>query len=481
MNLQLKKIVIALSFVLAVDSAVAAPDVTLGAAVVTSNFMAGNGFGSNTVLGNNAASTYVFSKNNVIIGDTASSAQNGMVVIGNGATGTSATFAGGAGSGVVVGFGASTADGGTAIGTSARSVSAIGTDGFNTAVGGFTIAGGNGGNSVFGVNAAIQEFANVTNSMGLGSGSRVMAGAGGILTMNAVAIGANSLANESYTVSFGSAGVYTSRLVNVSAAIANTDAVNLGQMTTAIAAGAGTDATARAAAAAAQLTADTAVTNAATAQTTANTASANATAAQTTANLANVNAAAAVTLANTAQGTADAATVTANTAFTNANTAVTLVNALTPRVTTLETTVAGHTTAIATAQATADAATVTANNADTKATTAITTANAADTKATSALNQIGGFNNRIGGLESRMGEVETGVAGSMAMGAASSNASNAANRSAKGMGIGIGASVFAGKQATAVSYAANFGFGSVSAAASLTGKPSVQVGAGFAF
>lgn len=135
----------------------------------------------------------------------------------------------------------------------------------------------------------------------------------------------------------------------------------------------------------------------------------------------------------------------------------------------------------ATAQTTADAATVTATNADTKATTALTTANTANTNATTALNQVGGFNTRIGSLENRMGGLENGVAASMAMSAANSNAVQAAYRSTKGMGLGIGASVFAGRSVTALSFAANLGFGSVSASASLSGKPGVQVGAGFAF
>lgn len=105
----------------------------------------------------------------------------------------------------------------------------------------------------------------------------------------------------------------------------------------------------------------------------------------------------------------------------------------------------------------------------------------ADANATTALNQVSGLSGRMGGLENHMGTVETGVAGAMAMGAASSNAANAASRSAKGMGLGIGASVFSGSQATTISYAGNFVFGSVSAAASLTASPSIQVGAGFAF
>ena len=113
--------------------------------------------------------------------------------------------------------------------------------------------------------------------------------------------------------------------------------------------------------------------------------------------------------------------------------------------------------------------------------TALTTANTATTNATTALNRVGGLDTRIGSLENRMGGLETGVAASMAMGATNSSAVQAAYRSSKGMGLGIGASVFAGRTVTAVSYAANLGFGSVSASASLSGKPGVQVGAGFAF
>lgn len=100
-------------------------------------------------------------------------------------------------------------------------------------------------------------------------------------------------------------------------------------------------------------------------------------------------------------------------------------------------------------------------------TTARTMAAVADSKATTALNRID--------------KVEVGVAASMAMGAANANAVQAASRSEKGRAIGIGASVFAGRSMTAISYASNFSFGTVTAAASLSASPSVQVGAGFAF
>lgn len=100
-------------------------------------------------------------------------------------------------------------------------------------------------------------------------------------------------------------------------------------------------------------------------------------------------------------------------------------------------------------------------------TTARTMATVADSKATTALNRID--------------KVEVGVAASMAMGAANANAVQAASRSEKGRAIGIGASVFAGRSMTAISYASNFSFGTVTAAASLSASPSVQVGAGFAF
>jgi hypothetical protein len=100
-------------------------------------------------------------------------------------------------------------------------------------------------------------------------------------------------------------------------------------------------------------------------------------------------------------------------------------------------------------------------------TTARTMATVADSKATTALNRID--------------KVEVGVAASMSMAAANANAVQAASRSEKGRAIGIGAAVFAGRSMTALSYASHFNFGTITAAASLSASPSVQVGAGFAF
>lgn len=140
--------------------------------------------------------------------------------------------------------------------------------------------------------------------------------------------------------------------------------------------------------------------------------------------------------------------------------ALSTANLLTPRVGKLETTVATQDTSIGAAQATAN--------------TALSEVNALTPR-------VANLETAVGGLTSRMDTVETGVAGSMAMGAAATNAGNAANRSAKGVGFGIGASVFAGKSATAVSYAANLRFATVTASASISGNPSVQVGAGFSF
>jgi len=67
----------------------------------------------------------------------------------------------------------------------------------------------------------------------------------------------------------------------------------------------------------------------------------------------------------------------------------------------------------------------------------------------------------------------------MAMAASTSNAVTSAGRSERGIGFGIGASVFAGKQGTAISYAQNFNFGTASGAISSSGN--IQIGAGWAF
>lgn len=135
----------------------------------------------------------------------------------------------------------------------------------------------------------------------------------------------------------------------------------------------------------------------------------------------------------------------------------------------------------ATARAAANAATVTANNADIKATTAIDAINTITPRVSTLETKINGFDGRLSGLENRIDKVEAGIASALAMSAANSNAASAANRSEKGRAIGIGASVFAGRSMTAISYASNFSFGTVTAAASLSASPSVQVGAGFAF
>ena len=243
-----------------------------------------------------------------------------------------------------------------------------------------------------------------------------------------VAMGAYSQATNALEFSIGSvAGGFTRTLSNVTAGVNNNDGVNVAQLNAAIAGVGGTGGTTDAIAR---------------------------------------------SMATNAQTTADAATVS--------------INNLTPRVATLETTVAGHTMQIANAQFTADNAQIMADgaavlaiNADTNASNAVVVANNADQKATSALNQIGGFNNRIGGLENRMNGLENGVANSMAMAASTSNAVAAAGRSERGIGFGIGASVFAGKQGTALSYAQNFNFGTASGAISSSGN--IQIGAGWAF
>lgn len=129
--------------------------------------------------------------------------------------------------------------------------------------------------------------------------------------VNSVALGKNSIATEDNVVSIGS-DILKRRLINLDDGIADTDAVNVRQLNTAIANVSG-------AAGAAQATADTALVNAAAAQTTADTALANAATAQTTANTARAEAATAQTTANTARAEAATAQGTADTALANAH------------------------------------------------------------------------------------------------------------------------------------------------------------------
>jgi autotransporter adhesin len=92
----------------------------------------------------------------------------------------------------------------------------------NTAVGDGATANISAGSSAYGQNAV----ASATNSTALGTGA-VASGT------NSVAVGANSVASQANTVSFGTPG-NERRLTNVAAGVAPTDAVNLGQLDTAV-------------------------------------------------------------------------------------------------------------------------------------------------------------------------------------------------------------------------------------------------------
>ena len=109
--MKLKKIVIMLGLVFSANYAVAA-DVTVGTGITTSNF------GTNVVVGNNAAVTHPFGSANVVVGDSASTvgAFNGVVV------GTNASITSNIDGGVVVGSNATmSGNGGVVIGKVAQS------------------------------------------------------------------------------------------------------------------------------------------------------------------------------------------------------------------------------------------------------------------------------------------------------------------------------------------------------------------------
>lgn len=54
-------------------------------------------------------------------------------------------------------------------------------------------------------------------------------------------------------------------------------------------------------------------------------------------------------------------------------------------------------------------------------------------------------------------------------------------RSARGMGLALGAGSFAGKTATALSFATALPRTTITASLALAGKPAAQIGAGWAF
>ncbi len=212
----------------------------------------------------------------------------------------------------------------------------------------------------------------------------------------------------------------------------STEAVNGGQLYTT-----------NAHVAAAQTTADTAMTNAASAQSTAN-------AAQATADSAIANAAAAQTTADTAMTTATGAQTTANAAQATADTAI--ANA-------------------ATAQATADAADARAHDAHTLATTAqataatsmnnsvnaVTVANTANANALSAYSMASGLSGRISSLEGRVEELRTDLdhvdeMAGRGIAIATALASMPDLEPGKRMGLGIGTGTYDGHNAVSAAF-----------------------------
>lgn len=148
---------------------------------------------------------------------------------------------------VSIGIGVSASNESVAIGKTASA------GGSGVAIG--SAAGTTGGNDV-----AIGSAARTTGESSVAIGSNANA-----VGKRSVAIGSGSLANENDTVSIGAGagggtGPVSRRLTNLAAGVNDTDGVNLIQMNTAIAAVNTNDATARAAAAAAQGDATTALT-----------------------------------------------------------------------------------------------------------------------------------------------------------------------------------------------------------------------------
>jgi hypothetical protein len=184
-------------------------------------------------------------------------------------------------------------------------------------------------------------------------------------------------------------GLYVNQEVNNSVAAANTTAnTALTNSNTAITTANAATATANTAssnASAAVATANTASTNASAAVSTANTASSNATTAVNTANAATATANTAASNASTALSTANSALSTANTASTNATNAVNTANSASSAASSAVSTANTASTNASNAVTTANTATSTANTALSTANTAISTANAAASAVASAI------------------------------------------------------------------------------------------------
>lgn len=388
------------------------------------------------------------------------------VVIGTGASTTGTT------SSVVIGDSATNvALGGynVLIGASAQTGNWSGSNWGAIAIGGGSIAGGNSNNIAIGTMAEIGLTANVNTSIAFGTGAKVIEGSGGVGTVSAVAIGTGSIANQSYTVSFGdpSQNVYR-RLVNLSDGVNARDAVTVQQMQAALAgAGGTTDQIARDAAAAAQATADSASSSVAALtprvtalESTVAGQGAGIASALSTANTARSEAAAAQGTADMARTEAAAARTVADDAWTLADTGLQMSMSLSTRIDAIETTSAS-THALAS--------------------DAYATASRAEGKADNALAGVDRLSGQVDALDRRLSQVETGVAGVIAMSSATTSAAISAMRSQRGIGLGFGAGSFAGRTQAALSLSGTVGRVQLSASASLSSRPATQVGLGFAF
>ncbi|CAD6561850.1 hypothetical protein LMG28727_07570 [Paraburkholderia kirstenboschensis] len=201
----------------------------LGAALPVTNYIAV----SNTITAGLPATSTDNTENAMAIGPGAMAQGAGSVVIGAG----SGSFR--AGSTAVGSYAVASALNATVIGDGATTNNfadnAVAVGYLAAAQGADSLALGS--NSVTNATNAVTLGSNAnvavtgTNSMALGAGSSASAA-------NAVAIGYNAVANRANSVSVGSS-TQQSQIINVAAGTQNTDAVNLGQMNTAIAAVAG--------------------------------------------------------------------------------------------------------------------------------------------------------------------------------------------------------------------------------------------------
>ncbi|KUY78024.1 hypothetical protein WI27_14995 [Burkholderia cepacia] len=253
------------------NSAIAAAAATANPYVVTNTgtyaaATAARAGGSATAIGANAnaggtsavalgGNTVATGQNAVALGTLANATGSETVAVGVGAraTGSNSTAMGRSAAAestnaTTVGYSAyAGADGATALGTTA---SAVGANAI--AVGRGASTSGTYGSAIgYGANAttnavAIGVLANAASASSVALGERASAtgatatalGRGALASgTNAVALGANSVGDRNNAVSVGSTSLQR-QIVNVAAGTQNTDAVNLGQMNAAIAAGA---------------------------------------------------------------------------------------------------------------------------------------------------------------------------------------------------------------------------------------------------